>query len=86
MLDFAPDTVSCPGQSIKGHFLKPRRGLSFKPAICKEKETSASWREGGVDLTTKVHASTVHWLDPLGVAKLVEPRDVHCSARLPKKE
>ena len=86
MLDFAPDTVGCPGQSIKGLVLKPGGGLSFRPAIGKEKELSASWREGGVDLTTEVHASAVHWLDPSGVAKLVEPRDVHCSVRLPKKE
>lgn len=39
-----------------------------------------------MDLTTEVHASAVHWLDPSGVAKLVEPRDVHSSARLPKEE
>lgn len=60
--------------------------MSFRPAIGKEKEPSASWREGGVDLTTEVHASAVHWLDPSGVTKLVEPRDVHGSARLPKEE
>lgn len=39
-----------------------------------------------MDLTTEVHASAVHWLDPSGVAELVEPRVVHCSARLPEKE
>lgn len=61
--------------------------LSFRrPAVGKEKEPSASWREGVVDLSTNalvVLQFTGRKLGPSGVARLVEPRDVHFSARLP---
>lgn len=51
--------------------------LSFRPAIYKEKEPSAGWREAVVDSTTEalmVVQFAGRRLGPSAVARLVEPR------------